>query len=296
MILFDNHLHLRRNGRFLDAVHDFKKAGGTHFVLCQLPMTDLVIRDKSYKLCYQETLKMAEEIRSKIDVGVFVTVGPYPVDYLKLKERFGREETIKIMKKGMDEAAVLCEEKQCIAIGEIGRPHFPVDEQVKNDSNDILFFPVDEQVKNDSNDILLYGMQKAKEVDVPVVLHTESTTPNQCKELVEMGTKIGLSAHKIVKHYSPPLILKKENHGLMPSVLASKKNLISAVKKGTRFMMETDYIDDIKRPGAVLGPKTIPKRTKELMEKGILTDEQTYEIHKTNPEKTYGINLECYLW
>lgn len=276
MILFDNHLHLRRNGRFLDAVNDFKKAGGTHFVLCQLPMTDLVIRDKSYKLCYQETLKMAEEIRSEIDVGVFVTVGPYPVDYLKLKERFGREETIKIMKKGMGEAAALCEEKQCIAIGEIGRPHFPVDEQVKNDSNDIL----------------LYGMQKAKEVDVPVVLHTESTTPNQCKELVEMGKKIGLSAHKIVKHYSPPLILKKENHGLMPSVLASQKNLISAVEKGTRFMMETDYIDDIRRPGAVLGPKTVPKRTKELMEKGILTDEQIYEIHKTNPEKTYGIDLD----
>jgi len=276
MILFDNHLHLRRNGRFLDAVNDFKKAGGTHFVLCQLPMTDLVIRDKSYKLCYQETLKMAEEIRSKIDVGVFVTVGPYPVDYLKLKERFGRGETIQIMKKGIDEAAALCEEKQCIAIGEIGRPHFPVDEQVKNDSNDIL----------------LYGMQKAKEVNAPVVLHTESTTPNQCKELVEMGKKIGLSAHKIVKHYSPPLILKKENHGLMPSVLASQKNLISAVKKGTRFMMETDYIDDIRRPGAVLGPKTVPKKTKELIENGILTDEQTYEIHKTNPEKTYGIDLD----
>jgi len=276
MILFDNHLHLRRNGRFLDAVSDFKKTGGTHFVLCQLPMTDLVIRDKSYKSCYQETLRMAEEIRSKIDIDVFVTVGPYPVDYLKLKERFGREETIQIMKKGMDEAATLCEEKQCIAIGEIGRPHFTVDEQVKNDSNDIL----------------LYGMQKAEDVDVPVVLHTESTTPNQCKELVEMGKKVGLPAHKIVKHYSPPLILKTENHGLMPSVLASQKNLISAVKKGTRFMMETDYIDDLKRPGAVLGPKTVPKRTKELMEKGILTDEQTYEIHKTNPEKTYGIDLE----
>jgi len=276
MILFDNHLHLSRNGRFLDAINDFKKAGGTHFVLCQLPMTDLVIMNKSYKLCYQETLKMAEEIRSKIDVGVFVTVGPYPVDYLKLKEQFGREETIQIMKKGMDEAAALCEEKQCIAFGEIGRPHFPVDEQVKIDSNDIL----------------LYGMRKAKDVGVPVVLHTESTTPNQCKELMEMGRKVGLSAHKIVKHYSPPLILKKENHGLMPSVLASQKNLISAVKKGTRFMMETDYIDDLKRPGAVLGPKTVPKRTKELIEKGILTDKQANEIHKENPEKTYGIELE----
>lgn len=276
MIVFDNHLHLRRDGRFLDAVIDFKKAGGTHFVLCQLPMTELVIRDESYTSCFQETLKIAEEIRSKIDIGVFVTVGPYPVDYLVLREKFGRDQAVQIMKAGMDYAAVLCEEQRCIAIGEIGRPHFPVDEQALNDSNEILF----------------YGMKKAKDVNVPVVLHTESTTSDQCRELVEMGKKAGLPAHRIVKHYSPPLILKSENHGLMPSVLASKKNILAALGKGTRFMMETDYIDDPQRPGAVLGPKTVPKRTVELMEKGVLNERQAYEIHTRNPAETYGINFE----
>jgi TatD-related deoxyribonuclease len=136
-------------------------------------------------------------------------------------------------------------------------------------------------------------MQRARDVNAPVILHTESTTPRQCKELVEIGKKVGLPLHKIVKHYSPPLILENENYGLMPSVLASKKNILSAVKKGTRFMMETDYIDDPRRPGAVLGPKTIPKRTLELMENDILTEKQIYEIHKKNPEKTYDIVLEA---
>ena len=274
--VFDNHLHLRRDGRFLDAIRDFKRAGGTDFVLAHLPMIDLLIKEKSYKSCFQETLKMADEIRREIDVGVFVTVGPYPVDYLKLTEVFGREESIKIMKEGMDIAAKLCEEKQCIAIGEIGRPHFPVDEQTMIDSNDIL----------------LYGMSCAKDVGVPVVLHTESTTPSQCKELVEMGKKVGLPSHKIVKHYSPPLIKKEENFGLMPSVLASEKNVLKALEKGTRFMMETDYIDDPKRPGAVLSPRTVPKRTFELMRKNILSEKQAYIIHKDNPEKTYNICLE----
>lgn len=275
-VVFDNHLHLNRAGRFLDAVKDFKKAGGTHFVLCQLPMTHLVIRDKSYESCYQETLEMAKEIRSKIDIGVFVTVGPYPVDYIKLEKKFGREKAIQIMEKGMDIAAALCEEQKCIAIGEIGRPHFPVNEQVLIDSNEIL----------------LYGMKKAKDVGVPVVLHTESTTSEQCKKLVEMGKKAGLPPHKIVKHYSPPLVLENENYGLMPSVLASKKNILAAVEKGTRFMMETDYIDDPRRPGAVLGPKTVPKRTRELIEGEILTEEQVNKIHRENPEKTYGLNLD----
>jgi TatD-related deoxyribonuclease len=276
LIIFDNHLHLRRDGRFLDAVKDFKRAGGTHFVLCQFPMPDLVIKEGSYKACYGETLKMADEIRSKIDIGVFVTVGPYPVDYLKLVERFGRESTIEIMKKGMDEAAELCKEKKCIGIGEVGRPHFEVDAQVFDDSNEIL----------------LYGMQRAKDVNVPVILHTESATPDQCKEFVEMGKKAGLPASKIVKHFSPPLILKNENYGLMPSLLASKKNVVAALEKGTRFIMETDYIDDPHRPGAVLGPKTIPRTTLELIKNGYLTEKQAYEIHKENPEKTYDISLK----
>ncbi|RLF59600.1 MAG: metal-dependent hydrolase [Thermoplasmata archaeon] len=275
-IIFDNHLHLRRDGRYLDAIRDFKKVGGTHFVLCQYPMVQKVIQTKSYESAYAETLKMADEIQKKIDISVFVTVGPYPVDYMRLKETFGRTQAMDLMKKGMDQAADLCMEQKCIAIGEIGRPHFLVDKEIINDSNEILF----------------YGMQKAKEANTAVVLHTETTTPKQCQELVNMGKKAGLTKEKIVKHFAPPLILEDENYGLMPSVLASKKNILKAIKKGTRFMMETDYIDDPRRPGAVLGPKTVPKRTHELLEMELITQEKMSIIHKENPEKTYGINLE----
>jgi TatD-related deoxyribonuclease len=275
LIIFDNHLHLRRDGRYLDAIRDFKKSGGTHFVLCQLPMTNLVIKNRSYSECYKETLRMVDEIRNNIDIGVFVTVGPYPVDYLRLAERYDRETAITIMKKGIDEAAILCEEKKVIGIGEIGRPHFRVNQQTIEDSNKIL----------------LYGMQRAKDVGVPVIIHSESTTPKHCEELAKFGKKVGLPTNKIVKHYSPPLILENENFGIMPSVLASEKNITAAIEKGTRFMMETDYIDDPRRPGAVLGPKTVPKRTIELLENGKLTENQAQVIHKEIPEKTYNISL-----
>ncbi|RLF26734.1 MAG: metal-dependent hydrolase [Thermoplasmata archaeon] len=276
-MIFDNHLHLRRDGRFLDAAMEFKKAGGTHFVLCQYPMPDVVLRKKSYSPIYRETLCMAEEVEEKVGVKVFITVGPYPVDYLLFKEKLGREQAIALMKEGMDEAARFCEENErCIAIGEIGRPHFDVDDETWNDSNDILF----------------YGMKLAADVDVPVVLHTESTTPENCKEFVEMGKKVGLKPDKIVKHFSPPLVLSEENHGLMPSVLASRRNVEEALKKGSRFLMETDYIDDVKRPGAVLSPRTVPRQTKRMLEMGLMTEEQVYRVHKDNPERTYGIVLE----
>jgi TatD-related deoxyribonuclease len=261
---------------YLDAVRDFIKAGGTHFILCQYPMVETVIQTKSYEEVFQETLSMAEEIMHQLNVKVFVTVGPYPVDYLKLREQFGKQIAMDIMKKGMDQAAKLCQEKKCVAIGEIGRPHFPVEKIIMDESNEILF----------------YGMQKAADVGTAVVLHTETTTPAQCQELAEMGKKAHLSTDKIVKHFAPPFIEFEENYGLMPSVLASKKNISAAIRKGTRFLMETDYIDDPRRPGAVLGPKTVPKRTNELIESGRITDEELYQIHKVNPEKTYGIILD----
>ncbi len=276
MILFDNHMHLRKDGRFIEAVKDFKNAGGTHFILCQLPMINRVIKDKNYEKCYEITLKMADKIRSQIEIGIFITLGPYPVDYVKLKNKFGRIKAIEIMKKGVDHAIKLCQEKKSIAIGEIGRPHFNVDKETLADSNSIL----------------LYAMGRAADIDVPIVLHTESTTPENCKEFVKMGEKVGLHSNKIIKHFSPPFVYENENHGLMPSILASRNNIEIAFKKGTRFLMETDYIDDPLRPGAVLGPKTVPKKTLYLLQNGIINEEQIYKVHKDNPERIYDINLD----
>ena len=56
-------------------------------------------------------------------------------------------------------------------------------------------------------------------------------------------------------------------------------------------MLETDYIDDLKRPGAVLSPKTIPRKMLSFLEKEMISEDQMYKIHKENPEKTYNICL-----
>ena len=52
-------------------------------------------------------------------------------------------------------------------------------------------------------------------------------------------------------------------------------------------MLETDYMDDPRRPGAVLGPKTVPKRTRQLLEAG-LDEEILYNTHVDLPERIYG--------
>ena len=46
-------------------------------------------------------------------------------------------------------------------------------------------------------------------------------------------------------------------------------------------------MDDPRRPGAVLGPKTVPKRTNQLLNMGI-EEELLWKAHKDLPEKLYG--------
>ena len=42
--------------------------------------------------------------------------------------------------------------------------------------------------------------------------------------------------------------------------------------------------------GAVLGPKTIPRRTLKLVEEH--GEEVFWKVHKENPEKVYGVEIE----
>jgi TatD-related deoxyribonuclease len=274
--VLDNHIHLQPSGKNIEALREFSNAGGTHVVLSQLPYDEIQIKEeKDFRASYQITLDIAERARKETDVGVFVSVGPYPVLLIDLAEKHGLSKATDIMKAGMDTAGKLVEEGKAIAIGEIGRPHFPVSPEILQASNDIM----------------RYGMEVASEVGCAVVLHTESATPEAMKEIARIADVAGLERGKVVKHYCPPLILEEENHGLFPSVLASRTAITEALQKGTRFMMETDYLDDLSRPGAVMSITTVPKRTKSLMNSKSVSEETILRIHKDNPQKVYGIEI-----
>ncbi len=274
--IFDNHVHLHPKGRGVEAVKEFAKAGGTHLVLSHLPYEEVPIRDaRDFHESYQITLDLAERCRRETGVGVDVTVGPYPVLLLSLTDRFGLPRAVEVMKAGMDQAKDLVTEGRAIGIGEIGRPHFSVSPEIWRASNEIM----------------LYGMEMAREAACPVVLHTESATPGSMKEIAEMADRAGLDRAKVVKHYCPPLVLEEENSGLFPSILASRSAVEEALSKGQRFLLETDYLDDVQRPGAVMAITTVPKRTKALIHSGRMSEEQALIIHRENPRKVYGIQI-----
>ena len=276
MPVFDNHFHLDPRGLYLDAAKMFAKAGGTHLMLTHLPYDDLpLMKGEDYATAYERTLTTAKLVREEIGLTVFVAVGPYPVDLLRLDERLGLAGATEAMRAGMDIAAKLVREHEVTAIGEIGRPHFPV-------ASDLW---------SASNEILRYGMAAARDAGCAVILHTEDPTPAIFEEFGGMADAVGLSRQKVVKHHSPPLVLDEETHGVLPSVLAREDHLREALRKGDRFLMETDYMDDPRRPGAVLGPATVPRKTAKLRAAGVMSEDSAAKIHQELPAKTYGIDL-----
>jgi len=274
--ILDNHLHLQPEGGNVLELRKFENNGGTHAILSHLPYKGIKIKTgRDFAKQYDITIGLAGKCNTGTNVKVYPFLGPYPAHLPWLWEEMG-EKAVEVLMTGMDIAAEYVREGKALGIGEIGRPHFPVSAEIWQHSNDIM----------------KHGMRLAKELGCAVQLHTESAGPEVWKELAGFADEVGLDREKVVKHYSGAAILPEENHGLFPSVLSSKKNIQTAADKGSRFMMETDFLDDPRRPGAVMAPATVPKRTKAMLEQGVFTEEMVYKVHKEWPERIYCIEIE----
>ena len=250
MLVFDNHMHLQFRGENVLAVKRFEKLGGTHINLTNVPNYSYPLDENYYLRIYEDTVKLKKIVERETNVKVLLTIGPYPVDMVELVNRGTKvEEAKEFLINGLELAAKYIEEGEAHAIGEVGRPHFEV-------SNEIW---------NASNEVILESMKYAKKLDVPVVLHTESATERTWKDLAELADRAGISKDRVIKHYSPPVV-DSRNFGIFPSVIASRKNVRLALSQGTRFLLETDFMDEPSRPNAVLPIESVPKRAQWIVQ------------------------------
>ena len=273
----DNHIHVDPvNGDGpLEVAKKFQKAGGTVMIIPNKPTWTM---GESYNLqeTMEEVIKYVQEINENVDVKAYAVVGAHPAELSRLiKEGISLDKAEEMMKDALQDAQKLVLEGKAIAIGEIGRPHY----EASSEEMEV------------HNRLMLRALELARDADCAVQLHTESSGEKQFREFAEMAEKAGISKHRVVKHFSGPFVLEEENHGLTPSLIATKKVIVQGLKKGTNFLMETDYLDMKTRPGAVLGPKTVPRRTRGLIQNGILTVEDAHKIHVDNVERVYGIEL-----
>lgn len=263
MDIFDNHVHVKPEviNFFLSV---YKRAGGTAINLVNL--TEDCINVECFKRKYEETLEVAEILR-KGGLEVVVSIGPYPVNYIVMREREGVKKAMDIYRKATDIAVKIIEEGKANALGEVGRPHFPVASEIIEESNEIMSYIFSASVDN----------------DVPVILHTESLDRDGMCSIMNIAKSAGKTS-KVVKHFSAPIF--SDNCGIIPSVPASRKNSRAAPWGEKGFFLETDFAGDERNPNFVLPADSVPKRITMLLQEGV--DQGKIEESMTFFREFYG--------
>ena len=281
--VLDNHFHLNRNGRFLEAALDFQRAGGTDIVLVHCPDFSTPPETlQGHSETYRDTVAMAKAVRAEVGLGVRVVLGPHPAAFahqfgrwMKEEGEAGKERAVANYRNSIDAALAFVHEGEAHAIGEVGRPHWKVSDEIWDLSNMLL------------EETMHLGAQE----NVPLQLHVEGESDETYPDLAAKALRQGMDLVNLVRHYSPPDVRTSYTHGLTPSVLCGKgaiDRLVETHRSSSHgFFLETDYMDDPRRPGAVLGPKTVPKRTQQLLEAGV-DEEVMWNTHSALPERVYG--------
>ncbi len=169
------------------------------------------------------------------------------------------------MKAGLEVAAVYVKEGKAVAL-KSGRPHYEVSPEVLTASNDIL----------------THALNRAAECRCALQIHAES---GPCTDIAEMARKAGFPVERAVKHYGSP------DTPLHPSLIAKHEAIPQLTRDHRAFTMESDFMDENSRPGAVIGPKSVPRYTYQLLREGLITEEDCYRIHAETVGRVYGVRI-----
>ncbi|MGM0590220.1 MAG: TatD family hydrolase [Halobacteriota archaeon] len=273
--VLDNHMHLDpRHGRGIEAVKEFARVGGTHLLVVNKPSWHLGVEadaGEDFRAVFEETLAAVESATAHLPGRAWPVLGVHPGLVSRLTDDRGFEpaEAGELMEAGLKVAAEFVREGRALAL-KSGRPHYEVTDAVWDVSNDVL----------------KHALSLGSELDCAVQLHTEATT--DLSAVAAWAESRGLASERVVKHYAEGSLT-----GPTPSVMSRREWLVEAAEGGEQFLMETDFVDDPERPGAVLGPKTVPRRVRWLLEEGYEAAVET--AHVETPRQVYEIDTRATL-
>jgi len=277
--VLDDHMHLDPDrGRGIDAVEDFARLGGTHLLVVNKPSWHLGVESgdpdavdpeaagEEFREVFERTIDVVERASDVLDGRAWPVLGVHPglISRLVDEREFAPEDARDVMQAGIDVAAEYVADGSALAL-KSGRPHYEVSDAVWDASNAVM----------------RRAFERGAEVGCAVQLHAEAS--EDMTEVAEWAEAAGLPADRVVKHYASGRLA-----GPVPSVMSEKDRLRVAAESDEPFLMETDFVDDPDRPGAVLGPKTVPRRVRWLLDEG--HEEAVRRAHVETPRSVYGID------
>lgn len=241
----DHHCHLSPAGEGVDAARRFYREGGSHLFLTthnwdRSPLLTAADYGRQF-----ETMEALGHRIQTAGVGrVSLVLAPYPVDLLPLAESIGLDSAVDVQIEALDLAGARIREHRAVALGEVGWPHFPVSKEIGEAARRVF----------------RHALEVAHDVECPVVVHCEDLDADGYRDLSMQAKAAGVAPETVVKHYVRTYVPPEGRFGITPSFLAKKDAVTAALHDPGPWFLETDFLDDPRRPGAVLDIATVPRR------------------------------------
>ena len=125
----------------------------------------------------------------------------------------GAASALGVHRAALDLAGEWVREGRAVALGEVGRAHFPV-------SNDIATL---------LETAFRHAFEVARDVGCPIVVHSADLDEAGFRELAERAREVGMPPERVVKHFARARVRREECGGVAPSYLA-RRELVRVVK------------------------------------------------------------------
>jgi TatD-related deoxyribonuclease len=269
----DHHCHLSPDGEGVAAAARFRAVGGTHLFLAtqnyaRRPLTSI----DDYLRQFETTETLARRVREETGVTVYVVLAPYPIDLLETAGVIGVPAALELHRAALDLAGRWVRERRAVALGEVGRPHFPVEASLEAAVNDAF----------------THALSVAHDAACPVVVHSADLDPGAYRRLAEEAARAGVPTHRVVKHYARQRVTPADSAGISPSYLARRELVREVADDPAPWFLETDFLDDPARKGAVLDLETVPRRARAIAEAADGSAERLWRPFVDSVERVYG--------
>jgi len=256
----------------------FKDLGGWFIALIGLPPThyglNLSLTDflKAHRIAVEECKRAR-----KLGMRVSCLIGFHPAEVDKLVNRKGMklEKVIELAEVLLNNVISLFKEGLVDGIAEVGRPHYRTEPQ---------FIVASELIMNKA-------LQYAKDWGLLVHLHLEQgglVTVLDIKNRIEY---IDISVNKVLLHHVRPgtaeFAIKFNLNISIPALEPLVR--IATTKYPPKYVFESDFIDDPKRPGVVIEPWNLALNQLKVFKKGIVNEDYLWKINVDNIVNLYEV-------
>jgi len=279
-VLFsDTHLHVNpvRGLGAEKIAKKFKREGGWFMAIVALPpyyygFEEMTVESymRVVELISREAIKARE---LGLEVARFMGIHPAEIDeYYKRGVR--GEKLYSILSRVLKLVENAVRNGLIDGIGEVGRQHYTT-------SPERFVF---------SETLMREAMILARDLRVPLQLHLEQggfITVLSVKTLID---SLGVSSRQIILHHTNTETSSWASNYKLPFTAPVKYFDKEYLKSGVEYcMIESDFLDDPRRPGVSAYPWDIPVIVRNLLVKSVMNEEQAYRILVDNVVKYMNV-------